>query len=82
MGEKTRRITPRTYPSFILLIKVSRVLHYSMIWKLLEGLFPRERQYFPQRDGKGPDVTLARVPSLHNVNTLKKILRKLVCYVR
>lgn len=82
MKERNRRITPRTYPSLIFLIKVSRVLHYSMIRKLLEGLLPRKRQNFPQRNGKRPDVALARVPSLYNVNTSKKILRKFVCYRR
>lgn len=82
MRERSRRITPRTYPSLILLIKVSRVLHYSMIRELLEGLLPRERQYFPQRNGKRPNVALARVPSLYNANTSKKILQKFVCHVR
>lgn len=82
MRERSRRISPRTYPSLILLIKVSRILHYPMIRKLFEGLLPRERQNFPQRDGERPDVALARVPSLYNVNTSKKILRKFICYVR
>lgn len=35
-----------------------------MIRHLLEGLFPRERQNLPQRDGERPNVALARVPSL------------------
>jgi len=81
MREKSRRIIPCTYPSLILLIKVSRILHYSMIRKLLERLLPRECQYFPQRDGKRPDVAFARVSSLYNVNTSKEILQKFVYYI-
>jgi len=61
-----------TYLPFILLIKVSRVFHDSMIRQLLEGLLPRESQNFPQRHGECPDVTLARVSSLRKNKRVRK----------